>query len=111
MNYRTIAQMIPAEYRSEILLTNMINTAQAHAGDRSMVYLVTIWKNYLEPDLDMTCGQCYSRVLASWKTIVGELIVLERESNLLNYIDSPESKSDKLLRELQIKADKDFEKL
>lgn len=84
MNYRTIAEKIPDEYRSKILHDNMIDTAQAHASDRFMSYLVTIWKNYLEPDIDLTCGQCYLRVLTNYKNILPEIVRLEKEKNLLN---------------------------
>lgn len=86
MNLRQIAEQVPAEYRREILLTNMIGRAQAHGADATMVYLVTIWRNYFEPSLDMGCGQCYVRVLNNWKNIEWELAKLEREAGLLNSI-------------------------
>jgi hypothetical protein len=86
MNLRQIAEQIPAEYRREILLTNMIGKAQANGADPMMTYLATIWKNYFEPDLQLTCSQCYVRVLQNWKGIEWELVKLEREARLLNTI-------------------------
>jgi hypothetical protein len=81
----TLAEMIPAEYRKEILETNMIGRAQAISSDASMLYLFTIWKNYIEPDenLNMACGFCLERILKNWKGLQDEMVRMEREEKLL----------------------------
>ena len=83
MTQEQLAKMIPAEYRKEILMTNMIAKAQAFAGDHSMFYLFTIWKNYIEPDLDAGCGKCFERILSNFKTLQPLFIKLEQSNNLL----------------------------
>lgn len=86
MTQRQVATMIPAEYRKEILLTNMISQAIAVASDPSMFYLATIWKNYISPDEELSCGQCLSRILGNYRSIQPDLVELEKEANLLNQL-------------------------
>lgn len=83
MMLRQIAELIPAEYRREILLTNMINTAQP-SNNFEMNYLITVWRNYYEPTLNVNCGLCYVRVLGEWKKLHATLIEMEKENQLLN---------------------------
>lgn len=85
-SYREIAQRIPAEYRKEILETNIITKAQASAMDVSMVYLFIIWRNHVEPnnDLSLECGLCITRILDNFKQLLDTLVELEKESRLLN---------------------------
>lgn len=84
--YRQLAEMIPAEYRKEILELNIISKAQAIAGNSSMYYLFTIWKNYVETsaDLSLDCNMCLSRILHNYAEIQPELIELEKQSKLLS---------------------------
>lgn len=84
MNQKQIAQMIPAEYRREILDTNMINRASAHTGDASMNYLGVIWNNYIAPEENLSCSLCLERVLSNFKSLQPYLIELEKESKLLS---------------------------
>lgn len=78
-----IAELIPAEYRKEILDLNMIDSAVANQADASMVYLATIWKTYIEPDFSPDCNLCMGRVLTNFKQIKQILIQLEKQNNLL----------------------------
>ncbi len=80
--------MVPAEYRKEILTTNMIAKATASASDQSMFQLFTIWKNYIEPDGDfnLECGFCLQRILQNWIGMQATLIELEKEDQLMNSI-------------------------
>ncbi|MVT11372.1 hypothetical protein [Chitinophaga tropicalis] len=86
MTVREIAGRIPAEYRKEILETNMISQATANSADVSMHYLLTIWKNYVEPNeiVDMGCGLCKERILKNYRELQPILVELEKQSNLLN---------------------------
>ncbi len=86
MTIKEIAKLIPANYRKEILETNMITHAQSTASDTGMYYLFTIWKNYVEPNADMKveCGFCLERILKNYNEMLPVLIELEKESNLLN---------------------------
>lgn len=80
---RKIAELIPAEYRREILELNIIASAVARAGDQSMFYLITIWKNYVEEDFEPDCNLCMSRVLTNFKNLKDTLVAMEKESQLL----------------------------
>ncbi|SHK92959.1 hypothetical protein SAMN05444266_101621 [Chitinophaga jiangningensis] len=77
------AGKIPAEYRREILATNMIYHAVANAGDASMFYLFTIWSNYIEPGLQIGCGACLERILHNFKEMQPHLVTLEQQNKLL----------------------------
>lgn len=83
MNIRQIAELIPAEYRREILELNMIDNAIATNTDATMGYLGVIWKNYIEPDFSPDCNLCYGRVLTNFKQMKKTLCELEQESQLL----------------------------
>jgi hypothetical protein len=85
MTINAIAARIPAEYRKEILETNMISRATASAADPSMSYLMNIWQTYVEPFeiIDMGCGFCKERILGNYRQLQPVLITLEKDSNLL----------------------------
>jgi len=78
-----IAQLIPAEYRKEILELNMIDSATAIAGNMNMHYLAVIWKNYIEPSFSPDCPLCYSRVLQNFRQLKSILVKMEQDANLL----------------------------
>lgn len=88
MTINEIASRIPAEYRKEILETNMISRATANSADASMAYLLQIWKTYVSPDevIDMGCGLCKERILTNYRQLQDTLVVLEKQSNMLNAI-------------------------
>lgn len=86
MSLVTIANLIPAEYRKEILELNIIEKAVAIAGDPNMDYLSTIWKDYIEPDFEPDCPLCFTRVLKNFKNLKPTLIELEKNSKLLDFI-------------------------
>lgn len=85
MTIKDIALQIPAEYRKEILLTNMIAEAKATATDASMNYLGVIWKNYVAPE-DLTCGLCLERILKNYRELLPVFVELEKQSNLLDQL-------------------------
>lgn len=86
MTIKQIAGRIPAEYRKEILETNMISQATANQADTSMFYLLTIWQNYVEPNeiIDIGCGICKERILKNYRELQATLVELEKQSKLLN---------------------------
>lgn len=84
MNYRQIAELIPEEYRKELLETNMISKASAVASNASMFYLFTIWSNYVEPGLEIGCGSCLERILNNYEQLLPTFIELEKSRKLLN---------------------------
>lgn len=86
MTLKQIATMIPAEYRREILQTNMISQAIASNADTSMHYLGTIWKTYVSPDEDLGCGMCLERILNNYRQLQPILVEMEQESRLLDTI-------------------------
>lgn len=86
MTQKELSLLIPDEYRKEILLTNMINKAQAVEGDVVMNYLFTVWKNYVEPTIIVTCNLCLARVLDNYKALQETFIQMEKESQLLKEV-------------------------
>ena len=83
MTITDIATLIPAEYQEEILRTNMIVNAVASTTNSSMLYLGTIWKNYINPNEDLTCGICLERILKNFKELLPSIIELTKKRNLL----------------------------
>jgi hypothetical protein len=81
-----IAELIPAEYRKEILEMNIIDEAQAVASNPSMQYLGVIWKNYVERDFDPQCGLCYTRVLENFQALKKTFLAMEQGPDLLNEV-------------------------
>lgn len=86
MTVRELAKQIPGEYRREILLTNMISRAIASTADASMSYLGTVWKNYIAPEEDLSCGLCLQRVLQNFRQMQPVLVELEKEVKLLDQV-------------------------
>lgn len=84
MTVQQIAAMIPAEYRKEILLTNMIGRAVPVYADSSMFYLGTIWKNFVAPEESLECGLCLERILNNYRQLEPLLIELEKQNSLLH---------------------------
>ena len=84
MRLREIAQLIPGEYRREILELNMIDNAVAIANNPDMNYLGVIWKNYVDSGFTGDCNLCYGELLKNLKALKGTLIELENESKMLN---------------------------
>ncbi len=86
MNLTQIAQLIPTEYRKEILLTNSIQTAIATTTDPTMMYLAKVWKEYVEPNEKLDCGLCMERILNNYRQLQNIFIELEKQSSLLDQI-------------------------
>lgn len=83
---RDIAQLIPPEYRREILELNMLQKAQAIRSDPTMNYLGVIYKNYIDPGFSGDCPLCYSRVLDHFRAMRTIFIELENERKLLDEV-------------------------
>lgn len=81
-----IANLIPEEYRKEILEMNIIEQAQAVATNPSMQYLGVIWKNYVELDFDPSCNLCYTRVLDNFRGLKKTFLAMEQGDDLLNEV-------------------------
>lgn len=85
MNYRQLANQLPANVRKTILEENLISKAR-QAGDGMTEKLFIYWRNYMEPgrELDLSCSTCVSGVLENWRRLQSSLIELEKDSKLLN---------------------------
>ena len=83
MNQREIAQLIPATYRREILELNIVVQSRPIASDPNMNYLGIMWKEYISPGEDLTCGLCLQRILDNFRSLQAVFIELEKESKLL----------------------------
>lgn len=88
MNYRQIAEKIPAEYRKEILELNLVHNAIAVSTDPSMDYLVKMWQTYVEPTFKGDCDRCLATVLKNYKSLVDDFIKLEKEEKFLTADDN-----------------------
>lgn len=86
MNLKQIAKLIPAEYRREILLTNMITQAIASNSNESMMYLGRVWKEYVAPNESLDCGLCLERVLGNYRQLLPVFVELAKEESLLDQI-------------------------
>jgi hypothetical protein len=86
MSLKRIAELIPPEYRKEILELDMIGRAIGQTSDPTMHYLATIWTNYIEPDFTGDCNLCMGRVLDNFKQMKNILVEMEKEMNLLKQV-------------------------
>lgn len=84
MTAKQIAQMIPAEYRKEILETKMVESAIPSDADPSMAYLAAIWKGYIAPAEDITCPLCLQRILKNYRELYPLLVDIEKSERLLH---------------------------
>jgi hypothetical protein len=82
MNFETIANLIPKEYRDEILKMDMISRAVGIPSDNCMYYLFTIWKQYVEPDIG-NCPLCFQRVLENYRKLQQTFIDMKVNEELL----------------------------
>ena len=80
----TVVNIIPVDVQEEILLENHIEKAIPVIGNYSMYYLMSVWKNYLEPDLKINCNLCLSRILKNFKDLKPSMIERVKTENLLN---------------------------
>lgn len=85
-NLRKLAELIPSEYRKEIIEMEMLKVAKAQTTDPTMQYLNVIWKNYVEPTYEPDCNFCCDRVLKNLKAMLPEMAALEKEANLLKAV-------------------------
>lgn len=85
MTYEQIANLIPREYRDDILEKDMINKAQAVNSDNTMLYLHTIWKSYVDSMIG-DCALCLQKVLNNYRQLQPVLISLAKNEKLLDGI-------------------------
>ncbi len=93
MTYYEIAQQIPPQFRADILLGNFIWKALANESDPDMIKLFIFYKNYIEPDnlqyqyengrIVNACKMCLTKILDTFKLLEPYLIILEKESKLI----------------------------
>lgn len=81
-----VARLIPPAERLEILQLNSISKAVGVADDFHMHRLMVVWKTYVEPDLNLTCGLCFDRILKNYRELQDIFVQLEKEQRLLNIV-------------------------
>ena len=86
-----LARKIPERVRSEILLgaDDPINNVVDSPANKHMQTLFAIYYEYLYPfasNKDLHCWRCRGRVLHFFRGIYGDLLVLEKESQLLKLL-------------------------
>lgn len=82
MNIKEIARKIPAEIRSEILLTenDIISNSVAVWENQNMQILLKIWHQFIEPHKEITqCPICLGNILTNFQQMKSALIELENE--------------------------------
>ena len=70
----SILEQIPLHEMEEILDSNHIYHAKPNQSDIAMHHLTVIWKLYVEPTFEPTCGKCLNRVLTNFKNIQEKMI-------------------------------------
>lgn len=91
MTLNELASKIPYKYRKQLLDGNVIYKAIADANDVQMRILIIIYENYVFPegekiDLKSPCLICLNNILNQFKNLEQYLVILERESKLLDSI-------------------------
>ena len=91
MTLNELASKIPYKYRKQLLDGNVIYKAIADANDVQMRILIIIYENYVFPegekiDLKSPCFICLNNILNQFKNLEQYLVILERESKLLDSI-------------------------
>lgn len=79
-----VTDLIPAAHRRSILESNAIALAQGTEACAHTRLLVTVWKEYVEPTLTLSCGLCYQRVIKNYRALQDEFITAELNSRLLD---------------------------
>jgi hypothetical protein len=89
MTIHDLAKRIPAEVRSQRLLTEAdpIMNANAVSTDPQMILLAEIWYSYIEPYADRSyCPVCLNNILRNMRAMRPELQQLESVSQTLNLL-------------------------
>lgn len=82
MSIKVIAQRIPDNVRSEIILTNedIIFNAIPSKDNPQMKILLMIWSEFVEPGKDIgDCPICIGNILTNYRQMKAVLIELEQE--------------------------------
>jgi len=48
-----------------------------------MNWFIAVWKEYVEPDLDASCGICKERIFKNFKNLHGALLLRIKQHKLL----------------------------
>lgn len=83
-NLKSIAELIPADERRVILERNLIQNSRAVSGDYAMSYLMVIWREYVEPFIDVTCNACLARVRNNFVGLQDIFIELEKTERTID---------------------------
>lgn len=89
MTARDLAMRIPAEVRSQRLLTEAdpIITANATATDPKMILIVEVWYAYIEPFAERSyCPVCIANILSNMRKMREYLIELETNYQTLKQL-------------------------
>lgn len=89
MSIKAIAQRIPDNVRSEIILTDedIIYNAVASKDNPQMKILLRIWSEFVEPNKDIgECPICIGNILTNYRQMKGVLIELETEYQKLKQL-------------------------
>lgn len=81
---KQIALLISHKQRCKILVGDYINKAVGISDNEQMKFLMLVWKEFIEPDLNVTCNLCYARVLENFRKLQPILIELEKEYRCLD---------------------------
>ena len=79
-----IVDLIPLAIVEQMLTENWIAEAKPYLSDKPMQKLIVVWKEFVEPGLDATCGLCLGRILENYKQLQDQLIAKVYDNNLLN---------------------------
>lgn len=86
---RKLAQRIPDEVRSNLLITKSdpILNAKPNSNNQQMNLLADIWYEFIYPDNnDSRCAICLNNILTSFRQMKEELISLEKDYRKLKSI-------------------------
>lgn len=86
--YYRISKQIPDIVRVELLTDNVIYKAVAAARDVHMAILLVVYNNHIHPegeriDINNPCIACLANILEIFRNLEPYLILLEKESKLL----------------------------
>ncbi|GEN74087.1 hypothetical protein [Chryseobacterium lathyri] len=87
MSIKRIAEQIPDEVRSQVLLNekDIISNAIAVWDNDNMQKLLKIWHTFIEPEKEMTsCPICVGNILKNFVQMKPFLVELENDYRRLN---------------------------
>lgn len=79
-----IVDLFPTSILKTMLEKNIIAKAVPVVGNKNMEYLMILWKDYVETDLEISCGLCYKRILDNFKSLQPLFITKVKGENLID---------------------------